>query len=236
MGISIGCTSSDPKAPNRAFWDRLAQRKPADFHFFGPISFWRRVLDSKGVAAAGLTTFERLAARCAALLPKPSIHSADATGIRPFEPRDLPNCLDWVKEQASSAEIHMRWSAPRLDVQLNHAYARTLVLDRGSAGGGFLNYYVIDWSGAAVVKVAVIDLFAGNMGFASQFALLKAAERQMIREGVQLAVGMASKAIPGPPLLASGFAPLPAGLDLFSFFPDPTLRFDPALRYHLLFT
>ena len=128
------------------------------------------------------------------------------------------------------------WSPARLDVQLNHPYARTFVFDRNGTVDGFLNYYCIDWSGARVIRVAVIDLFAGSPGLFPQLALLKAALRQMRSEGVKLALMMAAHSSPAGPLMAAGFVPVPSNVDLFGYFPDPGLRLAPPLRYHLLFT
>jgi hypothetical protein len=236
MAISIGCTSADPNAPTRRFWDSLAQRRPDDIRFFGPIRFWTRVFDSRAVAAAGLNTFERIGPRFAGLIPAPSIHRRNAPEIRPYRTADLSRCFDWVRAQAEAADLQIRWSLPRLDLQLGHSYARTLVLEGAGEAGGFLNYYAIDWSGARAVRVAMIDLFAGTMGLRSQMALLKAAERQMIGEGIQMALTMVSSAAPPRPLLASGFFPVPTNVDLFSIFPEPALRLEPPLRYHLLFT
>lgn len=236
MAISIGCASSDPNAPTRRFWDSLAQRKPEDFRFLGPIRFWTRVFDSRSVAAAGLNAFERIGPRFAGLIPSPSIRRPNAPGVRPYQPPDLSRCLDWVHAQSEAADLRILWSLSRLDLQLRHSYARTLVLDPGSEDGGFLNYYSIDWSGARVIRVAMIDLFAGTMRLSSQLALLKAAERKMMAEGIQLSFMMVSIAAPARPLLAAGFLPVPVNVDLFSMFPEPGLGLALPLRYHLLFT
>src|SRR6202171_5124696 len=185
MAISIGCTSADPNAPTRRFWDSLAQRRPDDIRFFGPIRFWTRVFDSPAVAAAGVTTFEQIVPCFAGLIPAPWIHRRNAPGIRAYGTADLSRCFDWVRAQAEAADLHILWSLPRLDLQLGHPYARTLVLDGAGEAGGFLNYYAIDWSGARAVRGAMIDLFAGTMGLRSQMALLIAAESQLLSVGIQ---------------------------------------------------
>jgi hypothetical protein len=235
MGVSIGCTSRDAKAPNRRFWDTLVQRKPEEFCFWGEIRFWTRVFDGPAVAAAGLTAFERFAPRLAALIPAPSTKRPQASGIRPFRQSDLSRCLDWLQLQSRTADVHMVWSVPRLDLQLNHDYTRTLVLERGDEGG-FINYYMIDWSGARPVRVGMIDLFAGSLSLFSQVSLLRAAERRMKAEGIQLAVMMASCAAPAKPLLTAGFVPVPSHVDMFSYLALPGLGMTSGLKYHLLFT
>jgi len=236
VSISIGCTSADPKAPTRRFWDSLAQRRPEDFHFFGPIKFWTRVLDPAAVAAAGLNRFEQVGPRFARLMPTLPALKPPVSAVREYRPSDLDRCLSWVRTQSEMADIYVRWSAERLDLQLNHPYTRTLVLDEGAGAGGFLNYYCIDWSGARVIRVAVIDLFAGSSGFGGHLALVKTAERRMRAEGVQLALMMDSSASPPKPLWAAGFVPLPPNVDLFCYFPEPGLQLGSPVRYHLLFT
>jgi hypothetical protein len=238
MAISVGCTSADPNAPNRRFWDYLAQRKPEDYRFLGPIRFWTRVFDSGAVSAAGFTAFERIGPRFSGLIPLPSPRRSKAPGVRDFHTADLSRCLDWVQTQSQDAAMHIRWSPQRLDLQLNHPYVRTLVFEgrESAAEGAFINYYLIDWSGARAIRVAMIDLFAGPARLLSQLALLKAAERRMMAEGTQLALMMVSSAAPPRPLLAAGFVPVPRSVDLFSLFPDPGLGLESRMSYHLLFT
>ena len=101
VAISIGCTSSDPNAPTRRFWNSLARRKPDDFRFFGPIRFWSRVLDSSAVATSGLNAFERIGPRFARLIPSLASVSS-AFGRRSTLPADRSDALPRLRSRTSA--------------------------------------------------------------------------------------------------------------------------------------
>lgn len=235
IAISIGVTSSDPGSPMRRFWSSLAKRKPADIRFLQPIRFWTRVFDGKTVSRAGLNTFERASSRLSAFIPTGWVGWRTPSGVRRYEPADLDRCLQWLRDQAMGANLAIEWSRSRLALQLGHPYVTTLVIDDGDRGG-FINYYSINYSGGQSIRVGLIDLCAGKLSLARQLDLLKAAGEQMKADAVQMTMMMASTASPGRPLVAAGFVPVPAHLDLFAVFPAPNLQLQPPLRVHTLFT
>lgn len=237
MGISIGCTSLDPQLPNRRFWMAMTRREPESFRHLRPMYFWTRIFDRGAVADAGLSAFDKVGSTVAGFLPWGKARWREGAGLRDWEPDDLPRCLSWLKAQAQGADIHIRWTPKRLEHQLNSPpYAKTLIIDDGPERGAFINYYTIQFAGAQQVKTGVIDLFAGDASLGRQIDLLKAACQQMIDDGVQMAVMMASAAAPKSAMLGAGFLPNSAHQELFCIFPDPELEIPPSPSLHILFS
>jgi len=226
MSFSMGYTGTEA----RRFWAALGKRPPYDLHLLDRISFWTRPFDAGAVAASGFSFVERYGPPLAKLLP--GLRPTPRSRVRPFQTSDLPRCLKWLEAQSEGADIRIVWSASRLEVQLAHPYARTLVLEDGD-DGGFINYYAIEMLGASKVRVAVIDLFAGTLGFWQQLALLAAACRQMRDERIHMTVMMKGVSARGRVFAAAGFIPYRTDVDLFWFFTD--LRLEPPVRYHVLF-
>jgi GNAT superfamily N-acetyltransferase len=235
--ISLGCTRSDPKSPPNKFWASLAQRAPQEFSFWGPIRFWTCVLNPSRVAAAGFSTFERYGPLALKVIPWPWIGSRRPADVRPYQCADLADCLRLVDLQGRQADLRMIWNGPRLDWQLAGAgFPRTLVSVVQDRVQGFVNYYPVRWCGAAELRVAVIDLFAGEGSWLAHRRLLSAAQTQMRDEGIDLAVMMASQASPGGVLCSRGFVPIDAHAISFGLMIDPRLRVHRPRRLHILFT
>ena len=171
-------------------------------------------------------------AALAKLLPR--LRPKSRSPVRPFQTSDLNNCLKWLEAQSVGADIRILWSAGRLEVQLGHPYAHTLVLEDGP-NGGFINYYNIEMLGANELRVGVVDLFAGTLDFSQQLALLAAACREMQEQQVHMAVMMKAASAPARVFIAAGFIPYPANVELFWYFTEPTLSIKPPVRYHVLF-
>jgi GNAT superfamily N-acetyltransferase len=233
--LTVGITSADPASSMRRFWNALEERTPGDTRVFGKVNFWTRAFDGPAIAAASLTTFERVASRVTAPIPIGWLGWRTPAGVRRYEPGDLDRCLAWLEAQSADADLAVKWSRARLAMQLDHAYVTTLVIDDGETGG-FINWYAIDYQGRQKVRIGIIDLFAGTLSTARRIDLLKAACVQMRSEGVHMSMMMASEASPSTPLLAAGFIPLPAHLDMFAIFPEAGLPLTPPMRVHTLFT
>lgn len=230
--LSLGVTSADTTLANRRFWDSLAKRRAADIQYLWPIRMWTRVLDGKAMAAGGMTSFERIGGRLAEFLPQLGGGSAE---VRPYRPSDLARCLSWVQAQGDGVEVRHVWTEKRLEVQLGHAFPRTLVVEDGKGRGAFLNYYRVKHSARELLPVGMIDLFAGDTDLSHQLALLKAATEQMRSEGLALAAMMATAAAPAQALMTAAFVPLSVGADFLAVFPTRALPSDSG-KYHVLFT
>lgn len=229
MAFSMGYAGSAA----RDFWAGLAARSPGEIQFLDRISFWSRPFDAAAVGASGFSFVERHGPRLARYLP--ALRQVPRTPVRAFDAaRDLSRCLDWLSAQAAGAEVRIVWEPERLELELAHPRARTLVLDDGERGG-FINYYSIRMLGAAEVQVGVIDLFAGTLPFLQTLALLGAACDRMREEGVELAVMMRAASAPSRAMLAAGFVPYPTDVELFWYFNDPTLSPARPRNYHILF-
>jgi GNAT superfamily N-acetyltransferase len=234
MRVSFGLTVSGDRSPARRFWQALGARYPGEVQFLGPIWMWTRVFDPPAVAAAGLDAFERFAPLLAPRWPWGRI-GPDAA-VRRFTDGDLPRCLEWVEAQSRASGVRIVWSQPRLQMQLGHGtYPKTLVFDDGDTGG-FINYHVIDWSGARPITMAVIDLLAGSLDRARMGRLLRAAIRAMRAEAVQMAMMRTFGGVPSAVLLSAGFVPVPSGTEALCLFADATLQLPARTRLHLLFT
>jgi hypothetical protein len=235
--ISIGCTRADPTSPARKLWDTLARRTPGDYQFWNKIRFWACVLNPAAIAAAGFTFFERWGPLALRILPWPRFQQHPDPQVRRYQPSDLPDCLQMIEVQASSADCRMLWTATRLEAQLGGSgFSRTLILTDGDSSVAFLNYYVIRWSGAREIRVGIIDLFAGRGSWLLQRRLLKSAQRQMREEGLELALMMNSIASPSSVLLSRGFVPIDGEADQFGLLIDPRLQLPPLKRFHILLT
>ncbi len=236
LRFSIGCTRIDHQSPARKFWDSLARRRPDEFRFWGPIRLWAHVLNPVRVAAAGLTTWERWGPQLLRLIPRWPTRAKRPSGIRPFRADDTAECLRLLEIQNRTTDFQMRWNSDRLEHQLDHGqFPRTFVSHDGTSLHGFLNYYALTWSGEQDLRVAMIDLLAGDQWW-PQRSLLKAAEAQMRDDGVDLVLMMASAAAPASVLLSRGFVPIDAEVELFSLFVDPQLNCPPPKSFHILFT
>lgn len=229
MSFSLGYMGP----PARPFWTALGARSPGQFQVLDRIGFWARPFDARAVSASGFNLLDRYGPALARLLP--SLRPKPRTPVRPFLPSDLPRCLEWISAQSRGADLRILWTASRLEAQLSHPRARTLVLDDGERGG-FINFYGIRMLGAAEVHVGVIDLFAGTLGLSQQLALLGAACDRMREEEVQLAVMMKGPGAPSLAFAGAGFVPYLTDVDLFWYFADPGLQVRAPGRYHVLFT
>lgn len=219
-------------AVSRRFWETLAKRPPHDVHVLDEIWMWTRIFDGRAVAEAGLTQGDRLVPVIAKLIP--GIRPRSPAPVRGYLPSDLPRFRAALAAQGKGADVRIDWSEPRLDLQLDHPYARTVVLEVDGRVG-FLNYYGIQLCGARPVNVGMIDLFAGDLHFVERLSLLETACRRMKEEGLQMTAMMRSAAAPDTVLGAAGFMPYPANVNLFWFFVDPELRLEKPVRHHVLF-
>ena len=217
---------------SRPFWESLAKHPSSGVRPLGEPAMWSRIFDGRVVSEASLTRDEAIATRAVSYLP--GLQLAPRSTVRSYISADLPRCLRWVEAQSRGADLAIQWSAERLDVQLGHPFARTLVLEDGERGG-FINYYPMQLQGKAPVNVGIIDLFAGDLGLRQQLALLSVACRRMREEGLHMASMMRSAAAPQRVFALGGFMPYPAGLELFTFFTDPSLDLPSPLRHHILF-
>ena len=229
-GMSFSMGFND--AISRRFWETLAKRPPHDVHVLDDVWMWTRIFDGRVVAEAGLTPGDRLVPVVAKLIP--GLRPRPSSPVRGYLPGDLPRCHEWLAEQGKGADVRIDWSDARLDLQLNHPHARTIVLEDGGRAG-FINYYGIQLFGARPVNVGMIDLFAGTLSFWQQLALLETACRRMKEEGLHMTAMMKSQASPQAVLSLAGFMPYPANVNLFWFFVDPELRIEKPARYHVLF-
>lgn len=229
-GMSFSMGFAGPEA--RDFWAGLAKRSPQEIQFLDRIAFWSRPFDARAVAASGFNVVERHGPRLARLLP--SLRARPHTPVRPFAAGDLARCHEWITAQSAAANLRIAWTPARLELQLAHPRAVTLVLDDG-AHGGFINYYGIRMLGASEVLVGVIDLFAGTLGFLQQLALLGAACDRMREDGIHMAVMMKAVSAPTRAFVAAGFVPYSTDVDLFWYFREPGLSVDSPVRYHVLF-
>jgi hypothetical protein len=234
LAFSMGYSSSDPAHPARQFWDQLAKRRPAELVVLRRLTFWGRVFDARAVSASALDRFERWAPWAVRHVPWAYLGWREREGVRPFAPQDLSRCGRWIESSSAGLDLRLRWTPPRLELQLGSPYARTLLLERGGRGA-VVNYYPTRQLGRTEIRVAMIDLVAGDLGWAGKVALLKAAGHRMMEEGLHAAFMMESAATPTAALLAAGFVPFGPGIDLFCYLCDPDLGLRPTRRFDVLF-
>lgn len=237
LRFSLGVTRADPKSPARKLWDTLDRRRPDEFCFWGRQRLWARVLNPAQMAQAGLTMWERWASQLLHCMPRWTTSGRPPKDVRPFQSDDTPWCLRMLQHQSSPAHLRMIWNPERLQHQLNGCgFPRTLVSLEESAPHGFLNYYLVTWCGRREIRVAMIDLFVGEADWRKQRRLLKAAENQMCRDGVDLVLMLSSQASPGHVLLSGGYLPIDAGVELFGLFIDSPWNCPKPRSFHILMT
>ncbi|WP_167858536.1 GNAT family N-acetyltransferase [Methylobacterium nonmethylotrophicum] len=235
LALSLGVTSTRPGSLAKRFWDSAAARRPEDVAFLRPLRMWSAVVDPPGVAAAGLDRLERLAPWLAAPLAA-AARAWPRPPARPFAAADLPACAAWTEGRMQGAACRMAWSPARLSLQLDHPASHTLVFEEGGRATGFVAAYLIDWLGAAPVRVGFIELEGGEGGTAAAARRLAAASRDLAARGAQMNVVIDGGTAPGAALLAAGFAPVDPHLVTVTLFPDPSLRLDARMPIHTAFT
>jgi ribosomal protein S18 acetylase RimI-like enzyme len=234
LQLSLGVSNSLEGAQSKKFWDGVARRWPKEFALLGGLTMWCHVVDAGAIAAAGLSWFERWGPRAQALVPGGL--SVSAAKTRPFRASDLDPCLAWTLRQGEVADCQMIWSRQRLSLQLDHPYARTWVAERDGRPSGFVNGYLITWSGGQPVRVGFIELCAAEGGALAQASLLSRARRAMADEGAQMVVVMNAGAQPRAAMLAAGFMPMNPHVQKMALLGELAGTLSAPTRLHCAFT
>lgn len=213
------------------FWKSF----PENTVVLGKVGFWARVLDHRAESRWNLSRLERLGTRALGLVqsrhPKPD----SLEGIRAYEPRDLPDCLELTRGLLHDIDMGYVWSEARLAHQLQYRdIPRTLVLEHEGRVGGFINYYHLDYLGRGHLAVGMVDLPCfGDLPPRLRRRLLLAALDQMVGEGVQMALALRTPCYPRGPFLRTGFVPMPRDFLYVCVRMDPEFALDGAKRLHV---
>lgn len=202
------------------FW-----RAQKDTVFLGTVGFWVRMFDHRAVAEWSMSARDRLLTRAVGPFfsgPPPAVSS---DGVRAWEPRDLEASRQLLAHFETQAALGHRWDEARMKHQLTPAgITRTLVLERGGAVKGLVNYYVIDMTGRGTMPVAVIDYLAIEaLDPDERQRLLGTALTEMAAAGAKLAMILRVGCLPGRALWKAGFVPIPEDTYHLATIADPTL-------------
>ncbi len=215
-----------------AFWKAFGDTRP-----LGPIGFWYRVLDDRGLRESMAKPSDRILVRLIAGVTRPiGLPESEAPGVRDYASNDLPRCEELANALASGCDLAFRWTRERLATQLDHeGLPRTLVLERGGRVEGLVNWYPLGTEGRRRLRIAVLDLVAfGEASASERRGLLGSALRRMREDGLALAMTLRRPGRqPTRALWATGFVPIYAEYDALATTADPALRLEGLRRVHL---
>ncbi|MCE9554507.1 MAG: GNAT family N-acetyltransferase [Planctomycetes bacterium] len=218
-------------AQGKKFW----LKQPEGATIVAKIGLWTRLLDHKAVARFEIS---RVGDVCSRILgswqPNPS-PSGNTTGIRPYQASDLADCLRLVKPLSEENDFAYQWNETNLARQLQHNNVpKTLVLEQNGRVEGVISYCHLEMIGRQPLQVATIDLMAfGELSWRRQRDLVRAALRQMMADGIQLAVMLRIASSPSSVLFSSGFVPMPADYYYIGLVMEPGFPLTRAKRLHV---
>ncbi len=172
---------------------------------------WMRALDHGAVARFELNRFETWGTRFLSLFqprPKPP---GSQDGVRPYEPTDLPHCLQLVHAAGSKADLAYLWNPEALEKQLDDpGLSSTVVGEKGGQLAGLVNYTLLPVLGRTLLTTALIDLAAFAPGCSRRLRrrLLQAALHRMILDGAQAAAMLRDGQVGWRDMLRAGFFPM----------------------------
>jgi len=233
----LGYVNGNPKTPANKFWTCYAELYPGQIRFVRRIGYWIRILNSASLRRKCVHWFERFAARVHGRLPFLGAPRGMAPEVRDYAGGDLNRCGSLVGEMSENSDLAMIWSRDRMASQLDwNGFPRSLVLDRGDAPFGMVNYHRFGLLGADVVTTGLIDLLGCEGGSVrDQRRLLRSAVARMASDGLDIAMALRTSMFPPRVMVPCGFWPLPQSEHLVYVFPRPDLRLPPADRPFILF-
>ena len=219
-------------AQGKKFW----LKQPEGATIVAKLGLWTRLLDHKAVARFEMSRTGDICARILGLWqPNPSPRG-NKEGIRPYQAADLPDCLRLAQQLTEASDFGYVWNEATLARQLQHNdLPKTLVLEQNGRVEGVLSYCHLDLLGRQPLRVGSIDLmaFAPTVTWRRQRDLVRAALRQMMSEGLQLAVMLRIASSPPSILFSSGFVPMPADYYYIGLVMEPGFPLTRAKRLHV---
>jgi GNAT superfamily N-acetyltransferase len=235
--FSLGYVNGNPKTTANRFWTAYAKLCPENLRFVRRIGYWVRVLNAASFRRKCLYRHERIAARAQGWLAFGGAPRGPAEGVRDYTPADLDGCARLVERWGENADLAMVWPRERLAAHLQwDDVPRTLVLERGGAVVGMVNFHRLGLLGKDVVSTGLVDLLVCEDDSAGdRRRLVRSAVARMASDGLDTAYTLRTNMFPARVMLACGFWPLPQSEFLTIAFPEPGLKFPPARRPMILF-
>ena len=217
-------------AKGKEYWLRQRSVK-----IIGKLGLWARLIDHQAVSDFEFSRRDRWATRALGWFQGPPRNAANAEGIRPFRPADLPECLKLAQQMSADAEFGYEWNEGSLLRQFAFGQvARTLVAEVSGHVAGFLSYCRLQFLGRRTITAGVIDFLSlGGLSSRMQQDLLRSALCEMAEAGCHVALLLRVSGYPALPLRRAGFIRQPAeyyyvaqsmGADLFSAGPPRRLH------------
>lgn len=219
------------EAQGKEFWLRL----PRNLTIVSKMGLWARILDHKAIADFELSARDRWAARLLGTVQRKLRPPADASGVRPYRPADLPDCLRLAGGMSERADFGCVWTEGALARQLAFKDSpRTLVVEQNGRVEGFINYCHLELEGRTVVRAGVIDLLSiDDLQRPLVRRLFRVALSRMIDEGCHVALLPRIASYSTLPLLAAGFVPMLPEHGLTAQSMDGTTFPDTVRRLHV---
>jgi GNAT superfamily N-acetyltransferase len=200
------------------------------------LGLWMRALDHATAARFELHRLEAWGSRFTALWQRPPEPPSDSTGIRPYRPDDLPECMELVRRAGERADLAYLWDQPALESQLCWpGLSQTIVMEHGGEPAGLVNYTLWEVLGRVPCVLAVIDLLAlGDLPRRDRRRLLTAAMYQMKTDGAAASVMLRGSWYGGWDLWAAGFFPMVSEYHYLGTWAQGSPSFKKVRRLHVL--
>jgi len=232
----LGYVNGDPRTPANKFWSGYARLYPEQIRFVRRMGYWIRVLNAASLRRKCIHRFERLGVDLHGLLPFQRAPRGTGLKVRDYSDGDLNRCARLVTEVSEDADLAVVWAREQLASQLDwNGYPRTLVLDRGDAPFGMVNYHRFGLLGTDIVTTGLIDLLGCEGGSTrDRRSLLRSAVARMASEGLDIALTLRTSMFPPRVMVPCGFWPLPQSEHLTYVFPQPDRKLPLADRPFIL--
>lgn len=220
-------------AQGNPFWKKAP--KTGSQQRFKKLGFWARMLDPKRAAKWNYHRVEAFLMRAGS----PFVFAPRAkptSGIRPYQPADLPDCLKLVREMSLATDLGILWNSDNLGRHLEgRGVGRCLVFVVNGRVQGLCAYHVLPVLGRVAEPVGIIDIVAiGTLKSRQQVALINHCLHDMRQSGAILATKLRSGDASTRVMIRCGFVPAPADHFLCMNWVDPARSFPKVRTTHIL--
>ncbi|RKH03995.1 GNAT family N-acetyltransferase [Corallococcus praedator] len=229
--LLLGCVAAGTDGPG--FWHQTQHARILD-----GMGLWVHVFDAQALARWSMHASERALFTLARPFLRHRFRRAQAQGIRPYRPSDLPRCMALVQRMMKSVTLGYAYTAERLAHQLQYREVpRTFVLEQAGEVRGFVNSYSMRMTGRETMTAEVVDLMAFDdaVPVTERRRLLQVAMQDMERRGVSCAAMLRGPCIPAPLMWRAGWVPFPGEAKVTCLLPTPGLELPaaPSVFTHL---
>lgn len=173
------------------------------------VGFWVRILEPRRAAKWSPDRLTRIATTLGAPFTRTPRQKQADSFIRPYEPRDLADCVEILRRQNSRRSFAIEWDERQLARHCaGGGVGRCLIAERDGRPQGFVTCHVLPFQGRTVEPVGIIDLVnVDGLSGADQRRLLTVTLAVIREAGAVVALKLRTRDAPAISLLATGFVP-----------------------------